>query len=797
MPSVTTLYPTVHGGATTAINPTSVATQAAQDAQEAQAAAESAQSAAEAAAAGILVGSWSALLAICGTAGRTITLDPRISYVATSAATLAEGVQIIGNGATITSGYSSYVSSNDFFIITEKTGTKIDNVRFVCTRATLLDTLPPTAAFIRINRGTAATGIDPHIYANRQTVITGNVFIGGNRAISAQHLEDGLIENNTGHWQYEFGFVCNGYMKRTKVMKNTFTHTGITEGIRVGTNSGTPADWSEDNLICDNTCAWCGYLDPVTGFQEGFDLFLKAAANNVFSRNVAIGCGGGHCELKWTTPTNAYTYYKNVVINDNVCVNYFNSKGFSFRSSETSAPVGQLYRYSVKGNSVVSDPFSRSFSGASVSLAFTSGSKAVTATITAHGGSDKDWILITGLTEAVHTSLASYAQVHELLDQVYIGDITTNTFTFDVPTAATATGSVTLTGATVYCKFSARTLGSNAIATTNGSADIVVTDTNHGLTTSSYVTISGATTGNGIDATSLNRKFIVKSVTTDTYTLTVRQTASGTGNIGGAAISVTAEYGSGSAYWIGYVQQLNFSNNTASGGFRALLIDADNYSTTDPTIRNLVISNNQFSGQRYGIEFQTCTVDGCVITGNVITETLHYCLRIGIADSDFNNGAIENNIFMTNMHRAGDEALFMSAIRNSSFGGNKITAQGYGFRLYANSNGITVTGLKISGNRVDVSGTYGRDAFAIQDGTVTFGRNETLVPSSYRGISIPSGTPTITYGEQERGSSAATPTVAGGLGDTFIQSTPAGGADLKWICTTAGGSGAATWTKVY
>ena len=286
-------------------------------------------------------------------------------------------------------------------------------------------------------------------------------------------------------------------------------------------------------------------------------------------------------------------------------------------------------------------------------------------------------------------------------------------------------------------------------------------------------------------------------MTTDTITVTVRDTASGTGSIGGSAIRLLGEYAAGDCYWLGYIQQLNFADNSGIGGNRGILIDADQASTTDNTIYDMVISHNQLHGNRINIELQTCKMERLSIVSNVLTGALLQALRVGTTDSDWNNGAFENNYVMTDQYRSGDEALFLSAIRNISIGGNKIISASYGMRLYANTNSVTVAGVHISGNRIDVSGSYGRDAIAIQDGTVTLGRNETRVASNYRGVSIPSGSPTISYGEQERGSSALTPTVAGGLGDSFIQSTPGGGADLKWICTAAGGSGAATWTKVY
>ena len=87
------------------------------------------------------------------------------------------------------------------------------------------------------------------------------------------------------------------------------------------------------------------------------------------------------------------------------------------------------------------------------------------------------------------------------------------------------------------------TLGSSPIATTNGSSDIVITDVNHGAQIGNYITVSGATTTNGINATNLNSQFVIKSVANaNAYTVTTLGTATSTGSGGGSSVVVQYEF---------------------------------------------------------------------------------------------------------------------------------------------------------------------------------------------------------------------------------------------------------------
>lgn len=87
------------------------------------------------------------------------------------------------------------------------------------------------------------------------------------------------------------------------------------------------------------------------------------------------------------------------------------------------------------------------------------------------------------------------------------------------------------------------TLGSNPIATTNTSNVIVVTDVNHGVVLGDYITISGATTFNGVNAASLNKEHVVSNViNANAYSFSVSDTATATGSGGGASVAIQYQF---------------------------------------------------------------------------------------------------------------------------------------------------------------------------------------------------------------------------------------------------------------
>jgi hypothetical protein len=83
----------------------------------------------------------------------------------------------------------------------------------------------------------------------------------------------------------------------------------------------------------------------------------------------------------------------------------------------------------------------------------------------------------------------------------------------------------------------------NAVATTSGSNNLVVTKQSHGLVPGDKVTINGLVTGNNINASGINGvQFTVLLSDVDTFTIQAPTTANATGSIGGSAMTLAANF---------------------------------------------------------------------------------------------------------------------------------------------------------------------------------------------------------------------------------------------------------------
>ena len=121
-----------------------------------------------------------------------------------------------------------------------------------------------------------------------------------------------------------------------------------------------------------------------------------------------------------------------------------------------------------------------------------------------------------------------------------------------------------------------QTLGSNPITTgSSGSAVITFTDVNHGARTGDFVTISGATTTDGVTAAQINLEFEITVINSNTFTVTTTGSAS-SGSTAGGGSAVVAAYqisaglgvvvpgtGWGAGLWGGYSS--SFSETTLDG----------------------------------------------------------------------------------------------------------------------------------------------------------------------------------------------------------------------------------------
>jgi hypothetical protein len=87
------------------------------------------------------------------------------------------------------------------------------------------------------------------------------------------------------------------------------------------------------------------------------------------------------------------------------------------------------------------------------------------------------------------------------------------------------------------------TLGTNPIATTNTSNVVTITDVNHGSVEGDYITISGATTFNGLTTGQLNTELIISNViNSNAYSVITTGTANATGSGGGSAVVVKYQF---------------------------------------------------------------------------------------------------------------------------------------------------------------------------------------------------------------------------------------------------------------
>lgn len=122
------------------------------------------------------------------------------------------------------------------------------------------------------------------------------------------------------------------------------------------------------------------------------------------------------------------------------------------------------------------------------------------------------------------------------------------------------------------------TLGSNPIATVNGSSVITVTDSNaSNYTAGDTITLSGATTTNGITNTILNTAHIVHTVGIGNYTIVTSGTANNTGSGGGASVvratgRITA---TATAHGFSNGQRVKMASATAVGGITGAQINME------------------------------------------------------------------------------------------------------------------------------------------------------------------------------------------------------------------------------
>jgi hypothetical protein len=122
------------------------------------------------------------------------------------------------------------------------------------------------------------------------------------------------------------------------------------------------------------------------------------------------------------------------------------------------------------------------------------------------------------------------------------------------------------------------TLGSNPIATTNGSGTIVVTDTSASrFRVGDIYTLSGSTNVNGILAASINAPQVIRAIGANTITIFTNGTATSTGSGGGASVVRASGIIRVTSVAHGQAEgdRVRISGAAAAGGIGAPLINAE------------------------------------------------------------------------------------------------------------------------------------------------------------------------------------------------------------------------------
>lgn len=172
------------------------------------------------------------------------------------------------------------------------------------------------------------------------------------------------------------------------------------------------------------------------------------------------------------------------------------------------------------------------------------------------------------------------------------------------------------------------TLGSNPIATTNTSSEIIITDVNHGAVIGDYITVSGSSNVNGILTTEINKQFKVYSVAnSNAYSVVTTGTATTTGSGGGSNVSVSYEFhpgssqtvsftGWGSGPWGGISGEYGWGFGPSSNG-TASISYSDGFWTVDNYGEDMIACPRDVeNGYRLGI-----TPIATTNTSNVVTVT--------------------------------------------------------------------------------------------------------------------------------------------------------------------------------
>lgn len=205
--------------------------------------------------------------------------------------------------------------------------------------------------------------------------------------------------------------------------------------------------------------------------------------------------------------------------------------------------------------------------------------------------------------------------------------------------------------------------------------------------------------------------------------------------------------------------------------------------TVSALLDDLVIADNTIFASVYGIITSSAgTINNLRITNNNVRAPTAVILQTATV----NNPSITGNTFKSES----SIALTLQAVVDGSVSGNVLI--GYSYGLYVSGTGTS--GLLVSGNVISTDATSGNNAVLVDTGnTISLRNNQITVPSARRAYS---GAGTVNAANNVRGTTTTAPTDAASVGDMWMNSAPAAGSPLSWVCTTAGNAGAATFTPL-
>jgi hypothetical protein len=158
----------------------------------------------------------------------------------------------------------------------------------------------------------------------------------------------------------------------------------------------------------------------------------------------------------------------------------------------------------------------------------------------------------------------------------------------------------------------------NPLGTTNGSATVTVSQTAHGFTTGTPVTISGASAVGGIPATNLNGTFSITVINSGSYSYTAGATATSTVSLSGGAIVVSTPqtqisgYGTGTGgngtYTVNVPQTVSSTTITGSPAATASTpptTDNSNNVATTAFVKSVLSASGSFAYPGAGIANST------------------------------------------------------------------------------------------------------------------------------------------------------------------------------------------------